>query len=132
MSTFVYDNANVSYSVTCYNMQSVTSNAVAKVIAPNYAKKVLITNTTSQYNSVYTAPENGYIMGGGYGSGQSNNYIYCTCNGVFVGNQGNSDENVDAVMPVRKGDVVTLQVYFSRTNHGVYFVPCNWYTKTTD
>ena len=33
MSTFVYDNANVSYSVTCYNMQSVTSNAVSKAMS---------------------------------------------------------------------------------------------------
>ena len=33
VSTFVYDNANVSYSVTVYNMQSVSSNAVAKAMS---------------------------------------------------------------------------------------------------
>ena len=107
------------------NMLAVTSNAVFKGTSPNYANKVLITNTTSQYNSDYTAPENGYVMGMGYGTGQNNSFIYFTCNGIIVGNQGNSNENVSAVLPVRKGDVVTIQVYFGQANHGVYFVPCN-------
>ena len=111
--------------VTVGNMQSVTSNAVFKACSPNYAQKQLIYNGISLYNQDYIAPDNGFIMGRGYGSGQSTSYIYFEIGEVRVGNQGNSDETVDALIPVRKGDVVKIVAYLSISNLGIYFIPCN-------
>ena len=93
--------------------------------SPNYAQKQLIYNGISLYNQDYIAPDNGFIMGRGYGSGQSTSYIYFEIGEVRVGNQGNSDETVDALIPVRKGDVVKIDAHLSISNFGIYFIPCN-------
>jgi hypothetical protein len=111
--------------VTLGNMQSVTSNAVFKACSPNYAQKQLIYNGISLYNQDYIAPDNGFIMGRGYGSGQTTSYLYFEINGVTVGNQGVSDETIGALIPVRKGDTVIITAYLANRNHGIYFVPCN-------
>ena len=108
-------------------MHSVTSNAVAVALgkcSPDYANKVLISNTTSQYSANYIAPKNGFITGSGWGTGTQDNYLYFTTNGVLIGMQGTSSETISATMPVRKGDIVAIQMWFSAVNKGVFFVPC--------
>jgi hypothetical protein len=114
--------------VTADNMHSVTSNAVAVAIgknSPDYANKVLITNTTSRYSANYTAPKNGFITGSGWGTNSQNNFLYFnTSNGVFIGMQATSTETISVTIPVRKGDVVTIQMQFADINKGLFFIPC--------
>ena len=115
-------------SVTRYNMQSVTSNGVAVAISkcfPKYVDKVLIFSGTTFYTANYTVPDNGFLMCSGWGSGQSTSYIVFKINEIVIGNQGNSDERISVVFPVKKGDVVNILIYLSQNNNGCYFVPCN-------
>ena len=109
-------------------MNSVTSNAVAVAISknsPDYANKVLISNTTAQYSANYTAPKNGFITGAGWGTNSLDSYLYfATSNGVFIGMQGTSSETISATIPVRKGDVVAIQMRFADINKGLFFIPC--------
>lgn len=114
--------------VTLGNMHSVTSNAVAGAFSkcfPKYANKVLIFSGKTSYNVNYTVPDNGFLMCSGWGSGQSTSYIVFTINGIAIGNQGNSDERISVVFPVKKGNVVNISIYLSQNNNGCYFVPCN-------
>ena len=108
------------------NMHAVTSNAVFLASSPNYANKQLIFDGLTHYeNSGYVAPDNGFLIASGWGTGRSNSYIIFTINGVTVQNQGNADESISAVMPVRKGDVVRINICLASDNIGCYFVPCN-------
>jgi hypothetical protein len=108
------------------NMHAVTSNAVFLASSPNYANKQLIFDGLTRYeNNAYVVPDNGFLIASGWGTGQGNNYVIFTINGVTVQNQGNADESVSAVMPVRKGDVVSINIYLASNNNGCYFVPCN-------
>jgi hypothetical protein len=108
------------------NLHAVTSNAVFLASSPNYANKQLIFDGLTHYeNQSYVVPDNGILMASGRGTGQADSYVIFTINGVTVQNQGNADESISAVMPVRKGDVVSINVYFAVNNKGCYFVPCN-------
>ena len=109
-------------------MQSVTSNAVAVAFSkcfPKYANKVLIFSGKTLYNANYTVPDNGFLMCSGWGSGQSTSYIVFSINGIVIGNQGNSDERISVVLPVKKGNIVNISIYLSQNNNGCYFIPCN-------
>ena len=107
-------------------MQSVTSNAVFLASSPNYANKQLIFDGLTHYeNNFYVVPDNGFLIASGWGTGQQNNYIIFNINKVTIQNQGNADESISAVMPVRKGDVVRINIYLASNNNGCYFVPCN-------
>ena len=114
--------------VTLNNMQSVTSNAVAVAFSkcfPKYANKVLIFSGKTYYNANYTVPDNGFLMCSGWGSEQSTSFIIFSINGIKIGDQGNSDERISVVLPVKKGNVVNILIYLSQKNDGCYFVPCN-------
>ena len=113
-------------TVQAGNLHAVTSNAVFLASSPNYANKQLIFDGLTEYeNSGYVAPDNGFLIASGCGTGQQNNYVIFTINGVTVENQGNTDESISVVMPVRKGDVVRINIYLASNNNGCYFVPCN-------
>ena len=106
-------------------MQSVTSNAVFNACSPNYAQKQLIFDGLTHYqNSDYVVPDNGFLVASGWGTEQGNSYIIFVVNGCWVQNQGNADEAICNLIPVRKGDVVEINVYLASYNRGVYFVPC--------
>ena len=108
------------------NLHAVTSNAVFLASSPNYANKQLIFDGLTHYeNSGYVVPNNGFLMASGWGTGQGNSYIIFTINGVTVQNQGNANESISVVVPVRKGDVVAINIYLASNNNGCYFVPCN-------
>lgn len=108
------------------NMHAVTSNAVFLASSPNYANKQLIFDGLTYYeNSGYVVPDNGFLIASGWGTGQGNCFIIFTINGVTAQNQGNADESISVVMPVRKGDIVTINIYLASDNKGCYFVPCN-------
>lgn len=108
------------------NMHAVSSNAVFLASSPNYAQKQLIFDGLTHYqNTSYVVPDNGFIIASGWGTGQTNNYIIFGINGVFVQNQGNADESISVVMPVRKGDIVSINIYLATDNKGCYFIPCN-------
>ena len=112
--------------VTSGKMQSVTSNAVFKACSPNYARKVLIFGGTTEFNQTYTAPENGIIIGGGYGSTSANSWIYFYLpEGVQLLQQGHRDENICNMAYVRKGDDVRIWCNLGVRNQGVFFIPCN-------
>lgn len=113
-------------AVTSGDMHAVTSNAVFLASSPNYANKHLIFDGLTQYqNQNYIAPDNGFIIASGWGTGQNDSYIIFVVNGIWVQNQGNADEAICNSIPVRKGDVVEINVYLASYNRGVYFVPCN-------
>jgi hypothetical protein len=112
--------------VTVDNMQSVTSNATFKACSPNYSQKQLIFDGITQYeNNDYIAPDNGIILASGWGSMQSNNYIIFSTNGVTIENQGNADEAISLVLPVRKNDSVRILMLLASNNYCCYFVPYN-------
>lgn len=99
--------------------------ATTEDTSPDYSDSQLIFNGTYAFNTNFTAPKDGYIMGSGYGTGQENNYIYFTTpNGILFHQQGTSNEFISSMIPVRKGDVVGIAVFFGTYNNGVYFVPC--------
>lgn len=83
---------------------------------------VELTNGGSK-KMTYEAPENGFIIGSGYGSGQQTSYIYISMNGVSYKAQGVSDENISVMFPVSAGNRMSLEVYLSIRNDGIYFVP---------
>lgn len=108
------------------NMHAVTSNAVFLASSPNYANKQLIFNDLTYYeNSGYVVPDNGFLIASGWGTGQGNSFIIFTINGVTAQNQASADESISVVMPVRKGDIVAINIYLASNNKGCYFVPCN-------
>lgn len=90
---------------------------------PDYSKPSPIAMSTGEDSISFTAPSNGYIIGSGYGDGQAKNYLYLHCGGVSIRQQGNSNENIGSIFPVKKGDVVGISFYFSEKNNGIYFVP---------
>lgn len=105
---------------------SVTSNATFKACSPNYAQAQLIYNGTSEYTETFTASENGIIIGSGYGSTETNSYIYLTHDsGVTVRQQGFRDETISVSMPVRKGDKINIWCWLALSNQGLYFIPYN-------
>lgn len=113
-------------TVQAGNLHAVTSNAVFLASSPNYANKQLIFDGLTHYeNSGYVVPDNGFLIASGWGTGQGNSYIIFTINGVTAQNQGNADESISVVMPVRKGDIVAINIYLATNNNGCYFVPCN-------
>lgn len=106
-------------------MQSVTSNAVFNACSPNYAQKQLIFDGLTHYqNTSYVVPDNGFIIASGWGTGQGNSYIICVINGISIETQGNADEAIGITFPVRKDDVIELNIHLASHNYGVYFVPC--------
>jgi hypothetical protein len=113
-------------TVEAGNLHAVTSNAVFLASSPNYANKQLIFDGITQYeNRDYVAPDNGFLIASGWGTGQGNCYITFNINGVVAQNQANADESISVVMPVRKGDIVSINIYLASNNNGCYFVPCN-------
>ena len=113
-------------TVALNNMHSVTSNAVFLASSPNYANKQLIFDGLTHYQvNNYVAPDNGFIVASGWGTGQSNSYIIFIINGLGIQTQANADEAIGISIPVRKDDVVEINVYLASFNRGVYFVPCN-------
>ena len=95
----------------------------SKTMTPDYKNASLLYNTNEKITENYTAKSNGFIIGSGYGNGQSTSYIYATINGVRSGNQGATDEVVGIAMPIQKGDNIKLEVCLSQQNYGIYFVP---------
>lgn len=93
-------------------------------MTPDYKNASLLYNTNEKTTENYTAVSNGFIIGSGYGTGQTTSYIYVTINGVKSGNQGTADEMVGITMPVQKGDNISLDFCLSQQNYGIYFVPC--------
>ena len=120
-------NAMPVNSVTSGNMHSVTSNAVFKASSPNFSQAQLIYRGNEEYNNnSYTVPDNGYLIGSGYGSDYRSSWIYFYLpNGVSLLKQGWGDENICNCAPVRKGDVVRIWSYLKLNSQGIYFVPCN-------
>ena len=92
-------------------------------MTPDYKNASLLYNTNEKTTENYTAVSNGFIIGSGYGTGQTTSYIYATINGVRSGNQGTADEIVGIAMPIQKGDNINLDFYLSQKNYGIYFVP---------
>lgn len=90
---------------------------------PDYSKPSLISISTEEGSISFTAPSNGYIIGSGFGDGQAKNFLYLHCGDVSIRQQGNSNENIGSIFPVKKGDVVGISFYFSEKNNGIYFVP---------
>ena len=92
-------------------------------ISPDYAHATMITSRIDLVKMTYEAPANGFIIGSGYGGGQQNSYIYISMNGVSYKTQGTSDENISVMFPVSAGNRMSLEVYLSIKNDGIYFVP---------
>ena len=90
---------------------------------PDYSKPSLISISTEEGSISFTAPSNGYIIGSGFGDGQAKNFLYLHCGDVSIRQQGNSNENIGSIFPVKKGDVVGINFCFSQKNNGIYFVP---------
>ena len=123
-------NAMPVNSVTSGNMHSVTSNAVAQALLkcfPNYSQAQLIYDGTQEYNNNnYIAPDNGFLIGSGYGLASNSSWIYFYLpNNVKLLQQGVGDENICNCAPVKKGDKVRIWAYLKTNNQGIYFVPCN-------
>ena len=93
---------------------------------PDYSKPSLISISTEEGSISFTAPSNGYIIGSGFGDGQAKNFLYLHCGDVSIRQQGNSNENIGSIFPVKKGDVVGINFCFSQKNNGIYFVPTVW------
>ena len=111
-------------------MHSVTSNAVAQALLkcfPNYSQAQLIYDGTQEYNNNnYIAPDNGFLIGSGYGLASDSSWIYFYLpNNVKLLQQGIGDENICNCAPVKKGDKVIIWAYLKINNQGIYFVPCN-------
>lgn len=83
----------------------------------------MITSRIELVKMTYEAPENGFVIGSGYGDGQQNSYIYISINGVTYKAQGVSDENISVMFPLSAGNRISLEVYLSTVNNGIYFVP---------
>lgn len=93
---------------------------------PDYSKPSLISISTEEGSISFTAPSNGYIIGSGFGDGQAKNFLYLHCGDVSIRQQGNSNENIGSIFPVKKGDIVGINFCFSQKNNGIYFVPTVW------
>lgn len=104
------------------NMHAVTSNAVAAVY-PDYTRKILISDSTSRYQSNYVAPHNGYLYAGGYGNTQGNSTIIFVVGGITFKAQGTTEGNDCWLMiPLKKGTTVNIDVRLTSVNHGIYFI----------
>ena len=104
------------------NLHAVTSNAVSAVY-PDYTRKILISDSTSPYQSNYVAPHNGYLYAGGYGNSQGNSTIIFTVGGITFKSQGTSEGNDCWLMiPVKKGTTVNIDIRLTSVNHGIYFI----------
>lgn len=86
----------------------------------------MLYSTLQEIKTTYTATENGYIVGCGYGENSRTSYIYVFINNIAVGcAQGTADEYIGVLLPVKKGDVINFEFYLSKKNNGIYFVPAN-------
>ena len=104
------------------NLHAVTSNAVSAVY-PDYTRKILISDSTSPYQSNYVAPHNGYLYAGGYGNSQSNSTIIFNVGGIVFKSQGTAEGNDCWLMiPLKKGTTVNMDVRLASVNHGIYFI----------
>ena len=121
--THVNDAYHVPTSALSYSMNQAIDTLNSKTMTPDYKNASLLYNTNEKTTENYTAVSNGFIIGSGYGTGQTTSYIYATINGVRSGNQGTADEIVGIAMPIQKGDNINLDFYLSQKNYGIYFVP---------
>lgn len=69
---------------------------------PDYSKPSLISISTEEGSISFTAPSNGYIIGSGFGDGQAKNFLYLHCGDVSIRQQGNSNENIGSIFPVKR------------------------------
>lgn len=92
---------------------------------PNYDTPSILVSSLQKSELTFTAPSNGYIMGSGYGENNTNTYIYLSIGDVKVKSQNNNGDNVGVCMPIRKGDVVKINMWLALQNNGLYFVPAN-------
>lgn len=124
MSSQNADNTDMVPTLALTNaMQKSIDTLNSKTMTPDYKNASLLYNTNEKTTENYTAVSNGFIIGSGYGTGQTTSYIYATINGVRFGNQGTADEIVGIAMPIQKGDNINLDFYLSQQNYGIYFVP---------
>ena len=79
-------------------------------MTPDYKNASLLYNTNEKITENYIAKSNGFIIGSGYGTGQSTSYIYATINGVRSGNQGTADEMVGIAMPIKKA-IISIWIF---------------------
>jgi hypothetical protein len=106
-------------------MNSVTSNAVFKASSPNYTNKQLIFDGLTHEIFNFTVPDNGIIIASGWGTGQPNSYILFTIGNITMQSEGYADEAIFLSLPVRKGDIVSINIFLASYNRGCYFVPYN-------
>ena len=97
-----------------------------KLIVPDYANAKLLDNTLQTNSFDFTAPQNGILLAGGYGSNQNNSYIifrYSANRSIQFEIQGSSYEFIGALFPVAKGDVIEIITSLATKNNGTYFIP---------
>lgn len=107
-------------------MKSGLSEVNGKLIVPDYANAKLLDNTLQTNSFDFTAPQNGILLSGGYGSNQNNSYIifrYSANRAIQFETQGASDEFIGALFPVAKGDVIEIITSLATKNNGTYFIP---------
>lgn len=107
-------------------MENITADQLLteKILVPDYGNASLLYSTLQETKTTYTATENGYIVGCGYGENSRTSYIYVFINNIAVGcAQGTADEYIGVLLPVKKGDVINFEFYLSKKNNGIYFVP---------
>lgn len=94
---------------------------------PDYSKPSLISISTEEGSISFTAPSNGYIIGIWFWRRTSEKlFILAFVGMISIRQQGNSNENIGSIFPVKKGDVVGINFCFSQKNNGIYFVPTVW------
>ena len=119
-----YDNTGTGLSAT--NAQDAITELNGKLIVPDYAHAKLLDNTLQTHSFDFTAPQNGILLSGGYGSNQNNSYIifrYSANRAIQFETQGASDEFIGALFPVAKGDVIEIITSLATKNNGTYFIP---------
>ena len=119
-----YDNTGTGLSAT--NAQDAITELNGKLIVPDYANAKLLDNTLQTNSFDFTAPQNGILLSGGYGSSQNNSYIifrYSANRAIQFETQGSSDEFIGALFPVAKGDVIEIITSLATKNNGTYFIP---------
>ena len=102
------------------------SDVNGKLIVPDYANAKLLDNTLQTNSFDFTAPQNGILLAGGYGSNQNNSYImfrYSANRSIQFEIQGSSNEFIGALFPVAKGDVIEIITSLATKNNGTYFIP---------
>lgn len=83
----------------------------------------MISNSTDLFETTWTAPNNGYIVGSGYGDGQLLSHIYIHYENIYVRQQSSTDEYISVIFPVKAGDTIGIESRLSTNNGGIYFVP---------